>query len=98
MNIVDITLDNAKQFLIDESFIRHVVIEFWAEHSKNLTPTLEKLAHEFNGRFLLAKVNTNELATISSQFSVRSVPTVIVMKEGQPIDGFTGALPEIQVR
>jgi putative thioredoxin len=101
MAIVDITLDNAQQFLIDESFNRPVVVDFWADWCgpcKNLMPVLEKLANEYAGAFLLAKVNADDQQMISSQFGVRSLPTVMVMQNGQPIDGFTGALPEVQVR
>lgn len=98
---VDISLENAQQYLIDESFKRPVVIDFWAEWCgpcKNLMPVLEKLATEYAGAFLLAKVNADDLQMISSQFGVRSLPTVMIMKDGQPIDGFAGALPEVQVR
>jgi putative thioredoxin len=101
LSIVDITLDNAQQFLIDESFNRPVVIDFWAEWCgpcKNLMPVLEKLANEYAGAFLLAKVNADDQQMISSQFGVRSLPTVMIMQNGQPVDGFTGALPEVQVR
>lgn len=101
LSIVDITLDNAQQFCIDESFNRPVVIDFWADWCgpcKNLMPILEKLANEYVGAFLLAKVNADDQQMISSQFGVRSLPTVMIMQNGQPIDGFTGALPEVQVR
>lgn len=96
--IIDITLDNAQQYLIDESFKRPVVIDFWA--GKNAMPFLEKLANEYAGTFLLAKVNAGDLnlQMIASQFGVRSLPTVMIMQNGQPVDGFTGALPEVQVR
>jgi len=99
--IVDITLDNAQQLLIDESFNRPVVIDFWADWCglcKNLMPILERIANEYAGAFLLAKVNADEQQMISSQFGVRSLPTVMIMQNGQPIDGFNGALPEAQVR
>lgn len=101
--IVDITLENAQQYLIEESFQRLVVIDFWADWCapcKNLMPILEKLANEYAGAFLLAKVNSDDPQTqmISAQFGVRSLPTVMIMKGGQPVDGFTGALPEVQVR
>ncbi len=101
MNIVDINLENAKQLLVDESFARPVLIDFWADWCapcKNLMPILEKLANEYAGAFLLAKVNADEMNMISSQFGVRSLPTVMLMKDGQPIDGFAGALPEKDVR
>jgi putative thioredoxin len=101
MNIVDITLENAQQLLIDESFKRPVVVDFWADWCapcKSLMPILEKLATQFNGAFLLAKVNADEQNVIASQFGVRSLPTVMVIKDGQPVDGFTGAQTEIQVR
>jgi putative thioredoxin len=101
MNIVEINLENAKQLLVDESFSRPVLIDFWADWCapcKSLMPILEKLANEYAGSFLLAKVNADEMGMISSQFGVRSLPTVILMKDGQPIDGFAGALPEKEVR
>lgn len=101
MNIVEITLENAKEFLIDESFTRPVLVDFWADWCapcKSLMPILEKLANEYAGSFLLAKVNADEMNMISEQFGVRSLPTVMLMKDGQPIDGFAGALPEVQVR
>jgi putative thioredoxin len=101
MNIVEIDLENAKQYLIEESFNRPVLIDFWADWCapcKSLMPILEKLANEYAGAFLLAKVNADEMNMISSQFGVRSLPTVMLMKDGQPIDGFAGALPETQVR
>ncbi len=100
-NIVDVTPQNAQQILIDESRKRPVVIDFWAEWCepcKSLMPVLEKLANEYAGKFLLAKVNADELQPIAQQLGVRSLPTVMIMIDGQPVDGFSGALPEIEVR
>ena len=101
MNSIEINLENAKEYLIDESFNRPVLVDFWADWCapcKSLMPILEKLSAEYNGAFLLAKVNADDMNMIAAQFGVRSLPTVMLMKDGQPIDGFTGALPEIQVR
>ncbi|MFL0804501.1 MAG: thioredoxin [Agarilytica sp.] len=100
-NIVDITLENAQTLLVEESFKRPVLIDFWAswcEPCKNLIPILEKLAGEYDGRFLLAKVDSDEFQQIASQFGVRSLPTVILMKDGQPVDGFSGLKSESEVR
>ena len=99
--IVNIDESNAAQLLIDESHKRPVVVDFWAdwcEPCKVLMPLLEKIANEYKGAFLLAKVNADEQQMITQQFGVRSLPTVMVMQNGQPVDGFAGAQPEAQVR
>jgi putative thioredoxin len=78
-----------------------VVVDFWSarsEPSQILSPLLEKLADEYQGSFLLAKANADEQAMIAQQLGVRSLPTVIVMRDGQPVDGFAGAQPEAQIR
>ena len=101
MNVVDIDQNNAQQYLIDESFNRPVVVDFWADWCapcKQLMPLLEKLADEYSGAFLLAKINADEQQGISQQLGVRSLPTVMVFKDGQPVDGFAGAQPETAVR
>ena len=100
-NIVEITYDNAQQYLIDESHNRPVVIDFWADWCapcKALMPILEKLANESAGDFLLAKLNADQLQDIAAQFGVRSLPTVVLMKNGQPVDAFQGGQPESAVR
>jgi putative thioredoxin len=99
--IVEIDESNAQQLLIEESMTRPVVVDFWADWCgpcKQLMPTLEKLADEYQGAFLLAKVNADEQQMLAQQLGVRSLPTVMVIKEGQPIDGFSGAQPESAVR
>ncbi|TVZ39715.1 thioredoxin [Alteromonadaceae bacterium 2753L.S.0a.02] len=100
-HIVQISPENAQQLLIDESFKRPVLIDFWADWCapcKDLMPILEKLVNEYQGELLLAKVNADEQQMIAAQFGVRSLPTVMLMKDGQPVDGFVGAQPEVQIR
>jgi putative thioredoxin len=99
--IVNIDETNAARLLIEESHQRPVVVDFWAdwcEPCKVLMPILEKIANEYQGGFLLAKVNADEQQMIAQQFGVRSLPTVMVIQNGQPVDGFAGAQPEAQIR
>ena len=99
--IVHVDESNAQQVLLDESSVRPVLVDVWAdwcEPCKTLMPLLEKLAHEYQGQFLLAKVNADEQQAIAQQLGVRSLPTVLVIKDGQPVDGFVGAQSENQVR
>lgn len=90
-HIVEVTLANARQVLIEESMKRLVVVDFWADWCapcKALMPVLEKLAAEYDGQFLLAKVNADKEPDIAGQFGIRSLPTVILMRDGQPVDAF----------
>lgn len=99
--IVNIDATNAAALLIDESHNRPVVVDFWADWCapcKVLMPLLEKIATEYQGAFLLAKVNADQQPGIAQQLGVRNLPTVIVIQGGQPVDGFAGAQPESVVR
>lgn len=78
-----------------------VVVDFWApwcEPCKVLKPMLEKLAEEYKGRFILAKVNSDESPELAQHFGVRSIPSVKVLFRGQLVDEFNGAIPESQIR
>jgi len=100
-HVVDIDESNAQTLLIEESLNRPVVVDFWADWCgpcKQLMPILEKLAAEYQGAFLLARVNADEQQMLAQQLGVRSLPTVMVIKDGQPVDGFSGAQPESAVR
>ncbi len=99
--IVDITPENAQSEIIEASFKHPVLVDFWAEWCapcKNLMPILEKLVEAYQGQFTLAKINADEQQMLAAQFGVRSLPTVMLVKDGQPIDGFAGAQPESEVR
>ena len=100
-NVIDVNLDNFQQVLLEGSKQKLVVIDFWAdwcEPCKQLMPLLEKLAQEFSEQIVLAKVNCDEQQELAMQFGVRNLPTVALMKDSQPVDGFTGVQPEGQIR
>lgn len=100
-NIVTMTTENFQQIVLEESKNKIVMVDFWAdwcEPCKSLMPILEKLANEYADHMLLAKVNCDEEQQIAMQFGVRNLPTVILVKDGQPIDGFAGAQPESEIR
>jgi putative thioredoxin len=99
--IVNIDASNAAALLIDESHKRPVVADFWSDRSapsKALTPLLEKIATEYQGAFLLARVNADQQPGIAQQLGVRNLPTVMVIQDGRPVDGFAGAQSEPAVR
>jgi putative thioredoxin len=78
-----------------------VLVDFWAPWCgpcKALGPILEKLETAYAGAFKLVKINSDEEQQLAGAFGIRSIPTVILLKNGQPVDGFMGALPEGQVR
>jgi putative thioredoxin len=99
--IVNIDASNAAALLIDESHKRPVVVDFWADWCapcKVLMPLLEKIATEYQGAFLLAKVNADQQPGIAQQLGVRNLPTVMVIQAGRPVDGFAGAQSETFIR
>ena len=101
----DISLQNFETDLIQASMAQPVLLDIWApwcEPCKALGPVLEKLETAYAGRFKLTKLNADEQGEISGQlsemFGVRSIPFCVMFKDGQPVDGFVGALPEAQIR
>ena len=98
--IIDVTRENFAQ-LMEASFQVPVLIDFWAswcQPCQVLMPILAKLADEYQGKFLLGKLNTEEEQEIAAQFGIRSIPNVKLFRDGQPVDEFLGALPESAVR
>ena len=99
--VFDTTEASFEQDVILRSKDVPILVDFWAswcEPCKALGPILEKLAAEFNGAFLLAKVDVDAEQQLAGYFQVKSIPTVMLLKNGQIVDGFPGALPENQLR
>jgi putative thioredoxin len=103
--MIDITVQNFEAELVNASMRQPVLLDIWAPWCgpcKTLGPVLEKLETAYAGRFLLGKLNADEqpeiAAQLSQMFGVRSIPFCVLFKDGQPLDGFVGALPEAQVR
>ena len=95
------TPDNLEKDVLQASLSTPVLVDFWAtwcEPCKTLGPMLEKLAGEFHGAFRLGKVDVDAHQELAGMFGIRSVPTVMLVKDGQILDGFSGALPEGQLR
>ena len=100
-NVVDITRDNFQAEVLERSNERLVVVDFWAEWCapcRVLGPLLEKLAGEHAGKVVLAKVDSETAPEVASAFGVRSIPAVFGVRDGQVVDSFVGALPEMEVR
>jgi putative thioredoxin len=98
--VVDAT-EASFQGVVEQSMTVPVVVDLWAEWCgpcKQLSPVLERLASEYGGRFLLAKVDVDANPRLGQLFQAQSIPTVVAIVKGQPVPLFQGALPEQQVR
>ncbi|MAX92912.1 MAG: thioredoxin [Pseudomonas sp.] len=99
--IFDVTSANFEQLVLENSFHKPVLVDFWAEWCapcKALMPLLAKITEEYQGELVLAKVNCDIEQDVVARFGVRSLPTVVLFKDGQPVDGFAGAQPESAIR
>jgi putative thioredoxin len=99
--VFDVETPTFEADVLQASLTTPVLVDFWApwcEPCKTLGPMLEKLAAEYNGAFRLGKVDVDQQQELAAMFGIRSVPTVVMVKDGQVLDGFAGALPEGQLR
>lgn len=99
--VQDVTATEFNARVIEDSQRQPVLVDFWAAWCgpcQMLTPILEKLANEYAGAFLVAKVNSDEQQELAARYGVRSLPTVKVFKNGQTVDEFMGVQPESTIR
>ncbi len=99
--IHNVTTADFQSLVIENSYKQPVLVDFWADWCnpcQMLMPVLARLADEYKGAFILAKVNSDEQGELAAQAGVRSLPTVKLFVNGQIVDEFMGALPESEVR
>ncbi len=97
----DVTEADFRQTVLERSLEVPVLLDCWAPWCgpcRNLKPVLEKLVQAYGGRFVLAKLNTDEAPQISAALQIRSIPLVVLFVGGRPVDQFMGAQPEGQIR
>ena len=98
---VDVDSSSFDEVVIEGSRKQPVVVDFWASWCgpcRALTPILEKLAAEYDGRFVFVKINSDENPELSARYGVRGIPNVKAFVDGEIVDEFSGALPESGVR
>mgnify|MGYP000734072582 CR=1 FL=1 len=99
--IIDVNEPDFQEKVIERSKETPVVVDFWAPWCQPclfLSPTLEKLAREYDGKFILAKINVDQNRFIAQRYGIMSIPSVKMFKKGEIVGEFLGAMPEPHVR
>ncbi len=99
--MIDVTIENFETEVIAASMQTPVLVDFWAPWCgpcKVIGPLLEKLEVAYAGRFKLVKIDSDQEQQLAGAFQIRSIPTCVLLKNGQPVDGFMGAMPEGKIR
>jgi len=99
--IIDVNDENFKEKVIKQSENIPVLVDFWAQWCmpcKMLAPTLEKLANEYSGKFILAKLNVDLAKKTSQEYKIMGIPNVKLFKSGKPVAEFVGVVEESTVK
>jgi len=99
--MINVTIQNFEAEVVEASFTTPVLVDFWAPWCgpcKTLGPLLEKVEEAYGGRFILAKIDSDQEQQLAQAFGIRSIPTCVLMVGGKPVDGFMGAVPESKIR
>jgi putative thioredoxin len=100
-NVVDVTDETFGTAVLEESYRRPVVVDFWAEWCqpcRMIGPVLERLAEEHQGQFRLAKLDVDSNPQVSAAFGIQSIPAVKAFRDGRLLTEFVGAIPEQSIR
>ena len=96
-NIKDVTTDNFMSDVIEASKEKPIIVDFWAPWCgpcRMIAPLIDQLAEEYAGKLKAVKLNTDESPSVATEYGIRSIPTVMIFKDGQKVDTVIGAVPK----